>query len=56
MGLEAKDKDIIFPITPIGRPPAYDHELSAENLQESRGSNEENTAPSTSKQSTMQER
>ena len=31
MGLEAKDGDIIFPITPIGRPPSYDHELSAEN-------------------------
>ena len=31
MGLEAKDRDIIFPITPIGRPPPYDHELSAEN-------------------------
>ena len=31
MGLEAKDGDIIFPITPIGRPPPYDHELSAEN-------------------------
>ena len=23
--------DIIFPITPVGRPPPYDHELSAEN-------------------------
>ena len=31
MGLESKDGDIIFPITPIGRPPPYDHELSAEN-------------------------
>ena len=31
MGLEAKEGDIIFPITPIGRPPSYDHELSAEN-------------------------
>ena len=31
MGLEAKDGDIIFPITPIGRPPPYDHELSAKN-------------------------
>ena len=31
MGLEAKDGDIIFPITPIGRPPPYNHELSAEN-------------------------
>ena len=31
MGLEAKKGDIIFPITPIGRPPPYDHELSAEN-------------------------
>ena len=30
MGLEAKDGDIIFPITPIGRPPPHDHELSAE--------------------------
>ena len=29
--LEAKDGDIIFPITPVGRPPPYDHELSAEN-------------------------
>ena len=29
--MEAKDGDIIFPITPIGRPPPYDHELSAEN-------------------------
>ena len=29
--LEAKDGDIIFPITPLGRPPPYDHELSAEN-------------------------
>ena len=28
--LEAKDGDIIFPITPLGRPPPYDHELSAE--------------------------
>ena len=31
MSLEAKEGDIIFPITPIGRPPPYDHELSAEN-------------------------
>ena len=31
MGLEAKDGDIIFSITPVGRPPPYDHELSAEN-------------------------
>ena len=31
MGLEAKDGDIIFLITPIGRPSPYDHELSAEN-------------------------
>ena len=31
MGLEAKDGDIIFPITPVGRPPPYDHELSVEN-------------------------
>ena len=31
MGLEAKEGDIIFPITTIGRPPPYDHELSAEN-------------------------
>ena len=29
--LEAKDGDIIFPITPVSRPPPYDHELSAEN-------------------------
>ena len=29
--LEAKDGDIIFPITPVGRPPPYDHQLSAEN-------------------------
>ena len=28
MGLEAKDWDIIFPITPVCRPPPYDHELS----------------------------
>ena len=31
MGLESKDRDIIFPITPIGRPPPYNHKLSAEN-------------------------
>ena len=31
MGLESKDGDIIFPITPVGGPPPYDHELSAEN-------------------------
>ena len=31
MGLESKVRDTIFPITPIGRPPPYDHELSAEN-------------------------
>ena len=31
IGLETKDGDIIFPITPVGRPPPYDHELSAEN-------------------------
>ena len=31
MGLEAKDGDIIFPIIPVGRPPPYNHELSAEN-------------------------
>ena len=31
VGLEAKEGDIIFPITHIGRPPPYDHELSAEN-------------------------
>ena len=29
--LEAKDGDIIFPITPVGRPPPFDHKLSAEN-------------------------
>ena len=29
--LEAKDGDIIFPITPVGRPPPYNLELSAEN-------------------------
>ena len=29
--LEAKYGNIIFPITPVGRPPPYDHELSAEN-------------------------
>ena len=28
--LEGKDGDIIFPITPVGRPPPYDHKLSAE--------------------------
>ena len=31
IGLEAKDGDIIFPITPVGGPPPYDHKLSAEN-------------------------
>ena len=31
IGLEAKDGDIIFSITPVCRPPPYDHELSAEN-------------------------
>ena len=31
IGLETKEGDIIFPITPVGRPPPYDHELSAEN-------------------------
>ena len=31
MGLEAKERDIIFPITPTGKPPPYDHELLAEN-------------------------
>ena len=31
INLEAKDRDIIFPITPVGRPPPYDHKLSAEN-------------------------
>ena len=31
IGLETKDGDIIVPITPIGRPPPYDHKLSAEN-------------------------
>ena len=29
--LEAKDGDIIFPITPVGRPPPYNHKLSVEN-------------------------
>ena len=29
--LEAKDGDIIFPITPVGRPPPYNHEFSVEN-------------------------
>ena len=29
IALEAKDGDIIFPITPVGRPPPYNHELSA---------------------------
>ena len=29
--LEAKDRDKIFPITPVGRPPPYDYELLAEN-------------------------
>ena len=31
IGLESKDGDITFPITPIGRPTSYDHRLSAEN-------------------------
>ena len=31
INLEAKHGDIIFPITPVGRPPPYDHKLSAEN-------------------------
>ena len=31
MGFEAKEGDIIFPITHLGRPPPYDHEFSAEN-------------------------
>ena len=31
MNLEAKDRDIIFPITPVGRPLPFDHELLAEN-------------------------
>ena len=31
INLQTKDGDIIFPITPVGRPPPYDHELSAEN-------------------------
>ena len=31
VGLEAKEGDIIFPVTHKGRPPPYDHELSAEN-------------------------
>ena len=30
INLEAKDGDIIFPITPVGRPPPYNHKLSAE--------------------------
>ena len=29
--MEVKDGDIIFPITPVGRPPPYNHELSVEN-------------------------
>ena len=31
MGSETKEGDIIFPITPVGRTPPYDHELSAVN-------------------------
>ena len=31
INLEAKDRDIIFPITNVGGPPPYNHELSAEN-------------------------
>ena len=31
INLEAKDGDIIFPITPVGRPLPYNHELTAEN-------------------------
>ena len=31
INLEAKDGDLIFPITHVGRPPPYNHELSAEN-------------------------
>ena len=31
IALEAKDGEIIFPITPVGRPPPYNHELSVEN-------------------------
>ena len=31
INFEAKDGDIIFPITPVGRSPPYNHELSAEN-------------------------
>ena len=29
--LEAKDGDIIFPTTPVGRPPPYNHKLSVKN-------------------------
>ena len=31
IALDSKDGDIIFPITPVGRPPPYSHKLSAEN-------------------------
>ena len=31
INLEAKDGHIIFPVTPVGRPPPYNHKISAEN-------------------------
>ena len=31
IALETKDGDIIFPITPVGRPPPYNYKLSGEN-------------------------
>ena len=43
--LEAKDGDIIFPITPVGRPPPYDHELSAENHKRAEEVMKKNTLP-----------
>ena len=33
MEIWAKDGDLIFPITNVGRPPPYNHELSAENCE-----------------------
>ena len=42
--LQAKDGDIIFPITPVGGPPPYNHELLAKNCKKAK------EAPSISRQ------
>ena len=55
MDLGAKDGDLIFPISNIGRPPPHNHELSAEDQEKAEVAMSKIYAPFTSKQFIMLE-